>query len=92
MLSGDKVWGVGCDVQEGGRNFHIGRNSGDWYGEVCIPVARGRCTRGSDAQQITHRRCVVRSQWERRFDCDHVIRLASLIAVGRGLRLRVEAV
>lgn len=53
-------------------NFYIHLNSRDWFGEVCVPVARDRCPRASDAQQLSDRRCIVRSRWECGVDFDDI--------------------
>ena len=74
------------------EEFFINRNSRDWFGEVCVPVARDRCPRASDAQQATDRRGMIRSRWKCCFDFGNVIPLDDLIAVGRVLPLRVETV
>ena len=89
MLSGDGIEGVGCDVQEDEMNFYIHRNSRDWFGDVCVPVARDRCPRASDAQQLSDRRCMIRSRWECRVDFDDISCLDHLIAVSRVLLLWV---
>ncbi len=77
--------------QEEGRGWYAHHDGGNGFDEACVPVARGGYARARSPQQVTDRRYIVQSQWECRFDFDHVIRFNPLLAVSRVRLLWVES-